>query len=423
LSARFRGLWRHPDFLKLWGGQTVSVFGSQISQLAVPTVAILVLKATPFQVGLLGALQFLAFPTLGLLAGVWVDRLYRRPVLILCDVARALALATIPIAYVMGGLTMEVLYAVALVAGVATVFFDVAYQSYLPALIDRQDLVEGNTKLEISRSSAQIAGPPLTGALIQILQPAWAVLLDAISFVISAVSIGAIGKPEPVPQPGTMAGKRGFWAEMGEGLRVVLGSPILRMISASTATSNLGSNIGGAVVLIFVYRQLHFSPALAGVVFGLASVGWLLGTMLAARTARRLKLGPTLVVAMAGGGLVGFAVPLAGLLPLILAPGLLVAAWFVQAAMIPIYNINQLSLRQAIVTDRVQGRMNATVRTIVWGTIPVGSFLGGVLGSAIGVWQTLVVGAAVSSLAVFWLLAKPVRSLREQPAPYRTAEA
>jgi MFS family permease len=258
LSARIRGLWRHPDFLKLWGGQTVSVFGSQISQLAVPTVAILVLKATPFQVGLLGALQFLAFPVLGLVAGVWVDRLYRRPVLILCDVARALALASIPIAFVMGGLTMEVLYVVALVSGVATVFFDVAYQSYLPALIDRQALVEGNTKLEISRSSAQIAGPPLTGILIQILQPAWAVLLDAISFVVSAVSIGAIGKPEPVPQPGTLGGKRGFWAELGEGLRVVLGSPILRMISASTATSNLGSNIGGAVQLIFVYRQRTF---------------------------------------------------------------------------------------------------------------------------------------------------------------------
>jgi MFS family permease len=418
LSARFRGLWRHPDFLKLWGGQTVSVFGSQISQLAVPTVAILVLKATPFQVGLLGALQFLAFPTLGLLAGVWVDRVYRRPVLILSDVARALALASIPIAYVMGSLTMEVLYAVALVSGVATVFFDVAYQSYLPALIERQDLVEGNTKLEISRSSAQIAGPPLTGFLIQILQPAWAVLLDAVSFVISAGSIGAIRKPEPVPQPGTLGGKRGFWAEMGEGLRVVLGSPILRMISASTATSNLGNNIGGAVLLIFVYRQLHFSPALVGTLFGLASVGWLLGTVLAARTARRLKLGPTLVVAMACGGLLSFGVPLTALVPLVLAPGLLVAIWLAEAAMVPIYNINQLSLRQAIVPDRVQGRMNATVRTIVWGTIPVGSFLGGVLGSAIGVWQTLVVGAAVQSLAMFWLLAKPVRSLREQPAPY-----
>lgn len=373
--------------------------------------------------GLLGALQVLAFPVLGLVAGVWVDRLYRRPVMILCDVARALALATIPVAFVLGNLTMEVLYAVALVTGVATVFFDVAYQSYLPALIERKDLVEGNTKLEISRSSAQIAGPPLTGILIQILQPAWAVLLDAISFVVSAVSIGAIRKPEPVPRPGTLAGKRGFWVEMGEGLRVVLGNPILRMISASTATSNLGSNIAGAVQLIFVYRQLHFSPALAGTVFGLASVGWLLGTMLAARTARRLMVGPTLVASMAVAGLLSFGVPLAGWVPLLLAPGVLVSTWFVQAAMVPIYNITQVSLRQAITPDRVQGRMNATVRTIVWGTIPVGSFLGGALGSAIGVWQTLVVGAAVQSLAMFWLLAKPVRSLREQPAPYGAAEA
>jgi MFS family permease len=423
VSARFRGLWRHPDFLKLWAGQTVSVFGSQISQLAVPTVAILVLKATPFQVGLLGALQFLAFPALGLVAGVWVDRLYRRPVLILCDVARGLALAGIPVAFVMGGLTMGVLYAVALVTGVATVFFDVAYQSYLPALIDRQDLVEGNTKLEISRSSAQIAGPPLTGVLIQLLQPAWAVLLDAASFVISAVSVGAIRQPEPVPRPGTMGGQRGFWAEMGEGLRVVVGSPILRMTSASTATSNLGRNIAGAVALIFVYRQLHFSPALVGTLFGLAGVGLLLGTLLAAPAARGLTLGPALIVAMALNGVSEFGVPLAAVVPVLLAPVLLVVSWLLLAATVSIYNINIVSLRQAITPDRVQGRVNATVRTIVWGTLPLGSFLGGILGNTIGVWQTLVVGATVHSLAMFWLLAKPVRSLREQPAPYRITEA
>src|SRR2546423_13244238 len=160
-------LWRHPDFLKLWTGETVSEFGSQVTVLAVPTVAILVLHAGPFQVGVLSALEFLAFPTLGLVAGVYADRLRRRPIMIVCDVGRLLALGSIPAAYLLNLLTLDQLYLVALLTGIFTVFFDVSYQSYLPALVDRANLIEGNTKLEITRSSAQVAGPAVAGLLIQ----------------------------------------------------------------------------------------------------------------------------------------------------------------------------------------------------------------------------------------------------------------
>src|SRR2546425_10393552 len=177
----FRGkLWRHADFLKLWTGETVSVFGSQVTLLAVPTVAILILHAGPFQVGLLSALEFLAFPTLGLVAGVYADRLRRRPIMIVCDLGRMLALGSIPLAFVLNLLTLEQLYIVALLTGVFTVFFDVSYQSYLPALVDRPNLIEGNTKLEITRSTAQVAGPAVAGLLIQWIGAAKAVAGDAL---------------------------------------------------------------------------------------------------------------------------------------------------------------------------------------------------------------------------------------------------
>ncbi len=402
MTGILRGLWRHPDFLKLWGGQTVSLFGSGITALALPTLAILVLNATPLQMGILGALGRLAFPVLGLFAGVWVDRLYRRPVMIVCDTVRAVALATIPAAFVFHGVSLWLLYAVAMVTGVCTVFFDVAYQSYLPALIDRRTLVEGNTKLEISRSIAQVSSPSVAGFLIQLVQPAWAIVVDAASFVVSAMSIRAIQKPEPLPAPGTVSGQRDFRRELWEGLQVVLQNPILRRISGCTATSNLGSSMGGAMFLIFAYRQLGMTPAFVGTLFALGSVGAILGTLLAGRAARRFRLGLTLVGAIAASGVASFLAPLAALG---FAPLLLLVSFFVTSMMVPIYNINQVSLRQAIVPDRLQGRMNATVRTIVWGTIPLGGFLGGVLGETIGIVPTLVVSAAVMSLAVGWILA------------------
>jgi len=412
LSGR---LWRHPDFLKLWAGETVSVFGSQVTLLAVPTVAILILHAGPFQVGILSALEFLAFPTLGLVAGVYADRLRRRPIMIACDIGRTLALGSIPVAFVLDLLTLEQLYVVALLTGIFTVFFDVSYQSYLPALIDRPNLIEGNTKLEVTRSSAQITGPAIAGFLIQWIGGARAVAVDALSFLLSAIAILTIRKPEPEPKPGTASGATGFIAEMREGIDVVFRNPILWRIAATTGTTNFGSNmIFGAVFLVFAYRDLHLSAAVVGIIFGIGSIGGLVGALLASWAARTIGLGLTLTVAVVVGGLANLAIPLASFGT---APVILGALGFITLTMVPIYNINQVSLRQAITPDRVQGRMNATMRTIVWGTIPIGAFVGGILGTAIGVVPTIILGSLIEALAALWIILGPVIRLKEQPTP------
>ena len=412
----FRGrLWRYPDFLKLWAGETVSEFGSQVTLLAVPTVAILALHAGPFQVGVLSALEFLAFPTLGLVAGVYADRLRRRPIMIACDIGRLLALGSIPVAFLLDALTLQQLYLVALLTGIFTVFFDVSYQSYLPVLVDRPNLIEGNTKLEVTRSASQISGPAVAGLLIQWIGGARAVAVDALSFLASALALALIATPEPEPHPSTASGATGFIPEMREGIEVVFKSPILWRIAACTATTNLGSNmIFGAVFLVFAYRDLHLSAAVVGIIFGISSVGWLVGAFVAAWTVRTFGLGMTLRLSILLGGLVTLATPLA----LIGAPAIILSVLgFLNNLFVPVYNINQVSLRQSITPDRVQGRMNATMRTIVWGTIPVGAFTGGILGTAIGVVQTIILGSVVSALAALWIFLGPVARLKEQPVP------
>lgn len=408
-------LWRHPNFVKLWAGETVSEFGSQVTLLAVPTVAILILHAGPFQVGVLSALEFLAFPTLGLIAGVYADRIRRRPIMIVCDIGRTLALGSIPVAFVLGLLTLGQLYVVALLTGIFTVFFDVSYQSYLPVLVDRPNLIEGNTKLEVTRSASQIGGPAVAGLLIQWIGGARAVAVDAISFLASALALALIRKPEPTPQPGTASGQIGIIPEMREGIEVVFHSPYLWRIAGCTATSNLGSNmIFGAVYLIFAYRDLHLPVAIVGVIFAISGAGWLVGAILASSAARTFGLGPTLAISIGIGGLASLATPLAVLgAPIVI----LSVLGFVSNLMTPVYNINQVSLRQSITPDRVQGRMNATMRTIVWGTIPVGSFIGGILGTTLGVVETIALGGLLSSLAALWILLGPVVRLKEQPAP------
>ena len=408
-------LWRHPDFLKLWAGDTVSQFGSQVTLLAVPTVAILVLHAGPFQVGVLSALEFLAFPTLGLVAGVYADRLRRRPIMIVCDLGRMLALGSIPVAFLLDALTLEQLYIVALLTGIFTVFFDVSYQSYLPVLVDRPNLLEGNTKLEISRSVAQVSGPAIAGFLIQWIGGATAVAVDALSFLASAVALSLIRKREPQPKPMTASGATGFVPELKEGLEVVFKNPILWRIAGCTATFNLGSNmVFGAVFLVFAYRQLHLAAATVGIIFAVGSIGGLIGAFSAAWVARRLGVGPTLGIASMVGGLAILATPVA----LVIAPvAVLAALGFLEGLSGPIYNISQVSLRQAITPDRGQGRMNATMRTIVWGTMPLGAFIGGILGTTIGLVQTILLGGTLTVLSALWIFFGPVIRLKDQPAP------
>ena len=414
-SISLSGLWRHPDFVKLWAGHTISRFGSEISQLAIPLTAALVLNASAFQMGLLGTFEFAPFLLLSLFAGVWVDRLRRKPILIVADIGRALLLGSIPLAAVLGVLRIEQLYVVGFCTGILTVLFDVADQSYLPALVSRGHLVEGNSKLEMSRSVAQIAGPGVGGALVQLVSAPIAILVDAVSFLASAVCLVTIRAREAAPVRHAHGGGS-IWAELREGLVVVLGNPLLRSIAGCTATTNLFGNGMMAVYVLYATRELGIGPALLGIILAAGGPGALLGALLAGRMANRFGLGATIIGASLVGGLANLLVPLASGPELAIAALLLLAS-FVGGITNPVYNINQVSLRQAITPDRLQGRMNASVRFIVWGTIPIGALIGGALGDAIGLRPTLALMAACSVLATLWILFSPVRQLKEQPVP------
>jgi MFS family permease len=408
------GLWRHSDFLKLWSGETISQVGSQVSGLAIPLVAIITLGATPFQVALLGIVEFAPFILVSLPAGVWVDRLPRRPILIVGDLGRAAVLASIPLAYALGALTIWQLYVVGFVTGVLTVFFDVAYQSYLPSLVARDQLVDGNSKLEISRSGAQLGGPALAGVLVEALTAPVAVLVDAVSFLGSGLFVLGIGKREEVPERSERRSPlQGMKGELGDGLRYVFGHRYLRWIAASTATFNFCGNVLWAIFLVYAVRTLGLSAGQIGFVFSLGSVGYLIGAITANPIAKRIGVGPAIVA----GSAMGVAALLIPLAPQDNAIPYIVASQLVISFGLPLYNVTQVSYRQAITPERLQGRMNSVMRFIVWGVIPLGSLLGGAIASVVDLRAAIWVGAIGMSLAFLPVLISPVRSLRKMPEP------
>ena len=413
-------LLHHPDFARLWAAETVSQLGTQVSALAIPFVAIEILRASTFEVALLNVVDFLPFLLICLPAGVWVDRLRRRPLMIAGDVGRAAALATIPLAYLVGVLTVIQLYAVGFVVGILTVFFDIAYQSYLPSVVGRDQIQEGNAKLEVSRAGAQVVGPGLAGILIGAVRAPFAVALDALSFLGSALFLVLIRRPEPPPTPHDPgAGPRpGIPREMAEGLRYVLGHAYLKHIAACTATANLFGNVAGSVLLVFAIREMGMTAEAIGLAFSIGATGALLGALLANRISSRLGVGPTIIVFAAVGG--------PALLPLALAPigtptpvlvGFVAIFGFLSGLSAVVYNVAQVSFRQTVTPTRMQGRMNATMRWFVWGTIPIGGVMGGVLGSVLGVRPTMIIGIAGATCAVLPVLFSRVRGIREMPAP------
>jgi len=407
------GLWRHPDFLKLWSAETVSQFGTQISQLALPLTAIDVLHVSAFKVAALTTVEFLPFLLVSLPAGVWVDRLPRRPILVFGDLTRAGLLASIPIAYFLDALTIWQLYCVGFLFGIATVFFDVAYQSYLPSLVQRRQIIDGNAKLEISRSAAQLGGPGVAGLLIGWLKAPVAILFDAVSFLGSGLFILAIRKTET--SQADRAPRRKMRTELREGLSYVLRHPYLKNIAACTALFNFFGLLGYAVLLVYARRHLHLSPQTIGLAFVLGNFGALLAAVTAKSIFARLGVGRTIIAASVIGGPAFLAIPFAPRAHAALT--VLVPALFVGGFANVTYNIAQVSLRQAITPERIQGRMNSVMRFIVWGTIPLGSFAGGVLASFIGLRSTLIVSGVGCCLPFLPVLFSPVRSVSEMPEP------
>ncbi len=414
-TPRRTSLWRHRDFLKLWTGQTISQLGDEVTQLAIPLVAATSLDVTAFEFGLLGVLQFLPFILLTIPAGVWVDRMRRRPILIGANVGRALLLASIPVAFLADWLTLWQLYVVAFAVGCLEVFFDVAYQSYLPSVVERDRLVEGNAKLELSVSATSFIGPSVAGFLADIVRPAVAIFFDAVSYIGAIFFVLLIRRPEAQPEAHDPAtGPRpSMRQEAVEGLRYVLGHRYLRYIAACTGTLNLFGNIGGAILILYIVRELGLTFGTIGIVIAVGNLGVLAGALLSERVAKWIGLGPTIVWS---AFLSSFALIAVALAPRDAPVPFLIAGGFIGSFTAVIYNVNQVSLRQAITPDRMLGRMNATMRFIVWGTIPIGALVGGVLGGFIGLQATIWVGAIGAFLGFLPVLLSPVRSLREIPS-------
>ena len=405
----FGGLTRDRDFLKLWSGQAISKIGSSITSIGIPLTAAFVLGASPLQMGFLAGSGGAGVLVFGLLAGAWADRLRRRPILIATDLARAVLLGTIPLAAVLHRLNMAHLYVVATVTGIFTVLFDVSYQAYLPSLVNRADLVEANSKLALTESIADISGPGLTGLLVQLITAPMAILLDALSFLCSAVSVWLIRKPEPPPEPGAAPH---IGREIAEGLSVSWRNPLLRALLQRTATGAFFAGLMGGLYFLFA-RELHITPVLLGIVISVGGVSNLFGALVAERLLHRFGLGHTLIGAAWMIGLAMLLVPLARG-PVMLCTVFLTAAQLGDMAW-PIYSINATSLRQAITPDHLLGRVSSADHLLFWGALPLGALAGGAIAQTIGIRQTMLIGTLGYALSCLWLTLSPIRRLRKLP--------
>jgi MFS family permease len=391
-------LWRHPDFLRFWAAASVSLVGDAVTRLALPLIAITVLDATPFEVGILGAAQLGPFLLIGLPAGAIIDRIARvLQLMVFADVARAAVLLSVPVAYATGALTLIQLYTVAFFTGVLTVFFDNASSSYLPSLIDRTLLVDGNSKLEISRSSAQIAGPALAGTLIQLTSAPAALIADAVSFLGSGALIARIGRLAPVPR--TRPSNRRIGAlgrEVVEGTRYLLHHPYLRAIALTTTTANFFRSALVAVLLVYLVRDAGASPGIIGLAFALGNLGFLAAVLVVPAATRRFGLGRTMRVAVSAFGPAALLVAVAPTRWAVVATAVMV---LVDSFGIGLHGVNQVSLRQAVTPEHLRGRVAATLRMGLMGAMPLGTLLGGAVGTVAGLRPALWIGAAGMFLA------------------------
>ena len=411
-EATKSNLWRNNDFLKLWGSETFSLFGSAITGLALPLTAVKVLGASPAQMGYLGAAQFLPFLLLSLPLGVWVDRRRRRPLLVLANLGRALLLALIPLGALLGWLRMEVIYPIAFCVGTLDALFHLAYSSYLPGLVEQEHLVEGNSKLQASASVAEIAGPGLAGALVAWLGAPVAIGVDAASYLLGAAGLESIRQREELPLQ--KPGRVNLLAEIAEGLKLIFHQPMLRIMAIEAATFNGASQAFSTLFVLYATRELHLGADKLGLIFGAGGVGALLGSLLAGPLARRWGFGRALVGTAAVACVPFLLIPAAHGSPS-LTLAFLMTAYFLEGIGVAASSIHFLSLRQSLSPAHLLGRMTASYRTLTYGILPLGALLFGFLGQRIGVHKTLWVGAALMSVAWLWVRFSPVWMLKELP--------
>jgi MFS family permease len=400
MNRLFAGLWRHPDFMKLWAGQTISEFGSRITRDGLPLIAILVLAASPAQMGILTAAASLPVLLFGLFAGVWVDRLRRRPIMIAADLTRVALLLTIPIATLTGHLSFEMVVIVAAAAALLGLIFDTAYRAYLPALVEREHLLESNTKLATTDSLAEIGGPAIAGLLIQWMSAPLAIFWDAVSFLFSAASFALIRKPEPVPAPPET--RESAWREVVEGFGIVYRDPALRTLLISMGLRSFFGNFYGVLYGLYAVRDLGLTPAALGAVVSAGGIGALMGAFASGIVGRRLGMGRTLGAALLVSSLISVLTPLAGGSALTAMIMLIIPQIIGDAAMM-VFGIHEMSLRQMIVPERALGRANATFGFVAEVLTPLGALTAGILATLIGARLTLgiaVLGGMITAVYV-----------------------
>lgn len=411
MHGKFSGLWRHPDFMKLWIGQSISEFGSYITGTGLPLVAIITLAASPLELGLLAALSSVPVLLFSLIAGVWVDRLSRRPLMIGADVARMLLLLTVPLAALTGHLSMVLVYIVTVALSLLSLLFNVAYRAALPGLISREHLLEGNTKLATSSSLAEVGGPAIAGLLIQAITAPVAILIDALSFLISAISLGLIRQPEPpAPEPSGES----VLHEVRAGFGVIMEHPILRTLMIANTVRAFFGNFYAALYSLYIIRELGLTAVALGVIVSAGGIGALVGSVLAQRVTRHFGLGYMLTILPLVSGFIGLLTPLVNGSPLLVA-AVLIFTQIVGDALWSISNINEISLQQTLTPDRLLGRANASAVFLAQGIGPAGALLAGVIASATSVRFTLLVAALGFISIALWMLTTPVRQLQAHP--------
>lgn len=380
------------------GAEGISVLGAQFTSLALPVLAVTLLGATEWQMGVLNAASTAAFLVVGLPAGAWVDRWLKRRVMVVADLVRAVALAAVPVLWFAGALEIWHLYVVAVVVGAATVFFDVSYQSYIPILVTSGQVGQANSTLEATSQVSRVAGPGLAGALLTVVSAPVLLVADALSYLVSAVMLGRIRDSEP---PADRAQRQPLAREIREGVRFVWGQPLIRSIAGTTASANFFATLAVTLLPLYVLRDLHLGAAGLGIMFSFGAAGGLLGALAA-------------VLAL---------MPLASLVPAPAALVVLVVAEVLISFAVLVYNISQVTLRQRLCPPRLLGRMNASIRFVVWGVMPIASLASGALGGTIGIVPTMWIGVVGSLLGTGFVLFSPLTGMRTLPRELETSVA
>ena len=407
-SGRTRGI---PGFPHLWLAQTVSLFGNQVSLLAIPTLAIFGLQASDTEVGVLRGLEWVFFPLLALWFGALADRTDVRGPLVLADGIRFVALVTLVVCASTGMLSMSVMFVTAAVIGVGSVMFNVAFMTQIPRMVPAHLLGRANARIAIPQSVAEVSGPGIAALLIQTVGAVASIIVDAATYLVSAILILRLPRPAPIPTPQ----RRSILRDMGEGVHLIRRSAVLQSLCLTASAGNLAFGAASTVLILFAYRQLDLTPGYYGVALSLGSVGAIIASLLAPRVHHLLGFARSMTLGMALFAAAVLCLPLAALTDSRLAAtAILTAGWFGLSFGTPVFDIAQVTIRQSITPIRLQGRMNAAVRTLVFGALPLGAFLGGWAGDLLGYIPVLLGAGLVSVLGTVATLARATRSLGNQ---------